>query len=101
MSNLQSLRAKKPAADPTQPLAVLAAQHGHVKILWYCLANGAAVDRNLARAIDRRQSNNKNAEMDAFVAEHIYSLEELVETRVDETGDLVDSEVEEFDDVEW
>ena len=99
IKNLESLCAKKPEADPTQPLAVLAAQHGHTKILKYCLGRGAIVDRNLGTGMMKGES--KDPGMAKLVEQHMERIEEVLELRVDENGDIADSEMGEFDNVEW
>ena len=99
MKNVASLRAKKPEADPTQPLAVLAAQHGHTKILRYCLGKGAILDRNLAHGM--MTGERKDPGMETLVKQHMERIEDVLQTRVDENGDITNSEMDEFDVVEW
>ena len=96
---MASLRAKKPEADPTQPLAVLAAQHGHSKILKYCLDKGAIFDRNLAHGM--MTGERKDSGVEKLVKQHIERIEDLLQTRVDENGDMTNSEMDEFDIIEW
>lgn len=99
VKNLASLRAKKPEADPTQPVATLAALYAHSKILKHCLERGAKIDRNLARAMMRTESGYP--EMAALVKQHWEKIEDLVETRVLENGDLAPEEMAELNEIEW
>ena len=99
VKNLENLRAKKPEADPMQPLAVLAAEHGHCKILEYCLDKGAIIDRNLGDGM--MKGGRKDPGVEKLVEQHSVRIEEVLETRLDENGDIADSEMAEFDVIEW